>query len=115
MYMPIRVTCEPPYSPTLVLGLHYASSSFLILRSGGSVLSVLLRSLLPPLLWDDVGSVLILTWDGEVEGGGGGGKSDGWEVVGRRLRFFFFVFFGAVVTLLLDGEDREAAAPPSDP
>ena len=53
--------------------LHYASSSFLILRSGGSVL----RSLLPPLLLDDGGSVLTLTWDGEVEGGGGGGKSDG--------------------------------------
>ena len=53
--------------------LHYASFSFLILRSGGSVL----RSLLPPLLLDDGSSVLTLTWDGEAEGGGGGGKSDG--------------------------------------
>ena len=89
--------------------LHYASSSFLILRSGGSVL----RSLLPPLL-DDGGSVLTVGLEGEVEGGEGGGKSDGWVVVGRRLRFFFVFFFGAVVALLLGGDDREAAAPPAD-
>ena len=53
--------------------LHYAFSSFLILRSGGSVL----RSLLPPLLLDDGCSVLTLMLEGEGEGGGGGGKSDG--------------------------------------
>ena len=75
-----------------------------------------MRSLLPPLLLDDGGSVLTVGLEGEVEGGGGGGKSDGWVVVGRRLRLFFvFFFFGAVVALLLEDDDREAAAPPSDP
>ena len=55
--------------------LRYASSSFLILRNGGSV--SVLRSLLPPLLFDDGGSVLTVGLKGEVEGGAGGGKSDG--------------------------------------
>ena len=54
---------------------YYASSSFLILRSGGS--GSVLGSLLPPLVLDDGSSVLMLSLEGEGEGGGGGGKFDG--------------------------------------
>ena len=70
----IRCTCQHvDRIVRLQGGCNYASSSFLILRSGGSVL----RSLLPPLLLDDGGSVLTVGLEGKVEGGGGGGKSDG--------------------------------------
>ena len=82
------------------------SSSFLILRSGGSSAVVGL-----PLASLGRGSSVLMRRLG-WEGGGGGGAS-GWGAAGRRLRFFFF--FGAVLVLLLD-DDREAAfAPPDDP
>ena len=82
------------------------TSSFLILRSGGS--SAVVGS---PLASLGRGSSVLMRRLGWEEGGGGGGGESGWGAAGRRLRFFFFFFF--LLVLLLD-DDSKFPAPPSD-
>ena len=82
-----------------------ASSSFLILRSGGS--SAVVGS---PLASPGRGFSVLMRRLGWEAGGGGGGGASGRGAAGRRLRFFFF---DAVLALLLDG-DSKLPAPPSD-
>jgi len=80
------------------------TSSFLILRSGGS--SAVVGS---PLASLGRGSSVLMRRLGWEEGGGGGGGESGWGAAGRRLRFFFFF----LLVLLLD-DDSKFPAPPSD-
>jgi hypothetical protein len=71
------------YAKRRVTHLLYMSNCSRLLAA-----SATLRSLLPPPLLDDGGSVLTVGLEVEVEDGGGRGKSAGW-LMGGRLRFFF--------------------------